>query len=114
MSKQTKTISRRHFLKGAAYTSALSMGGLSGTALASSVTPNPFIVKESTLAAVTLVNQSATAVALDINQPVSLEKKNGWVVVKVNKASEAALVQPLTLKQGRRSLFLLMLNLSRC
>ena len=105
MSKQTKTISRRHFLKGAAYTSALSMGGLSGAALASSVTPNPFIVTESTSAAVTLVNQSATVVALDINQPVSLEKKNGWVVVKVNKASEAALVQPLHLEAGQKISF---------
>ena len=100
---QIKTMSRRNFLKGAVYTSALSMGGLSGAALASSVTPNQFIVTESTSAAVTLVNQSAKTVVLDIAQPVSLEKRNGWVVVKVNKASGST--HPLNLEAGQKISF---------
>ena len=101
MSKQTKTISRRHFLKGAAYTSALSMGGLSGVALAGSVTPNQFIVTESTSAAVTLMNQTAKPVALDATKPVSIEKINGWMVVKVNKATDTGSGQILNLEAGQ-------------
>ena len=101
MSKQINTVSRRNFLKGAVYTSALSMGGLSGAALASSVTPNQFIVTDTTSAAVTLMNQTVKTVALDATQPVSLEKINGWIVVKVNKASEAGSAQKLNLEAGQ-------------
>ena len=96
-----KTLSRRHFLKGAVYTSALSIGGLSAAALASSVTPNQYIVNETTSASVTLLNQGATTIALDANQPVSLEKINGYVVVKVNKASAAGSAHKLNLKAGQ-------------
>ena len=71
MSKKTNSLSRRQFLKGAAYTSALSVGGLSSLAFADSST-------------VTLLNQSNKAVALDAANPVSLKKVPGWVVVKLN------------------------------
>ena len=105
MSKQIKTMSRRNFLKGAVYTSALSLGGLSGAALASSVTPKQYLVTDSTSAAVTLFNQSAKTVALDAKQPIILEKINGWVVVKVNKASTAGFVAPLNLEAGQKLSF---------
>ena len=88
MSKQTNTITRRSFLKGAAYTSALSIGGLSSVALAKSASPKQYIMSGSNASAVTLFNQSAKTVRLNATQPVSLEKVNGWVVVKINKASE--------------------------
>ena len=87
MSNQTNTLSRRNFLKGAAYTSALSLGGLSSVALAKSTSPKQYIMSGSGASAVTLFNQSTKTVHLDATQPVSLEKVNGWVVVKINKAS---------------------------
>ena len=102
MPKQINTQSRRNFLKGAVYTSALSISGLSGAALASSVTPNQFIVSETTSATVTLLNQSVKAVGLDAKQPVSLEKVNGWIVVKVNKASESGFGQVFNLEAGQK------------
>ena len=102
MSKQTNTLSRRNFLKGAVYTSALSMGGLSGAALASSAPPNQYIVSETTSASVTLVNQSTKTIALDLKKPVSLETVNGWVVVHVNKASAQRSGQVFNLEAGQQ------------
>ena len=75
MSKKTHSLSRRQFLKGAAYTSALSVGGLSSLAFADSST-------------VTLLNQSNNTVVLDAANPVSLKKVPGWVVVKLNVTPE--------------------------
>ena len=98
MSKQTNSLSRRNFLKGAVYTSALSIGGLSGAALAGSATPNQFIVTDTTSASVTLMNQTAKPVALDATQPVSIEKINVWMVVKVNKATDIGSGQILNLE----------------
>ncbi len=92
MSTHSNTLTRRTFLKGAAYTSALSFGSLSGMALADSVSPKQGTSSQanrtaaSGLLAVNLSNQSDGIVALDARQPVSLEKVNGWVVVKINKA----------------------------
>ena len=102
MSNQNNALSRRQFLKGAVCSSALSLGGLSGAALANSMSPNPFIVTESTAASVTLFNQSAQTVALDASHPVTLEKVNGWVVVKVNKGSDKGSLQPLNLEAGQQ------------
>ena len=88
MSKQINTISRRSFLKGAAYTSALSITGVSSLALAeSAAVEKQYIMSGSASSSVTLFNQSAKTVALNASQPVSLEKVNGWVVVKINKAT---------------------------
>ena len=88
MSRQTNTLSRRSFLKGAAYTSALSLGGLSSLAFGESINTKQYIISGSDTSRVTLFNQSAKSVALDASQPVSLEKVNGWIVVKINKAPE--------------------------
>ena len=104
MSKQTDTITRRHFLKGAAYSSALSVGGLSSVALAQSASPKEYIVSGSNASAVTLFNQSAKTVALNAAQPVSLEKVNGWVVVKINKASVQDSIE-ITLAPGQKLSF---------
>ena len=104
MSNQTNTITRRSFLKGTAYTSALSVTGLSGIALAQSADPKQYIVSGSGSPAVTLFNQSAKTVALDASQPVSLEKVNGWVVVKINKATEQS-TSDITLAAGQSRSF---------
>ena len=109
MSKQNSikknTLSRRNFLKGAAYTSALSIGGISSLAFASSKTN----VSPETLPTVTLFNQSDKTVSLDAWKPVSLEKVNGWVVVKINKAdelrSDTANQQTITLAAGQKLSF---------
>ncbi len=88
MSRQTNALSRRSFLKGAAYTSALSVSGLSSLAFGESTNTKQYIIGGSDTSRVTLFNQSAKSVALDASQPVSLEKVNGWIVVKINKAPE--------------------------
>ena len=105
MSKQTKPLSRRHFLKGAAYTSALSIGGLSSLAFANSASASKDIAKT-----LTLFNQSDKTVALDASQPVSLQKVNGWIVVKINKASEQSIAnlrtdEIITLSAGQQHTF---------
>ena len=104
MSNQTNTITRRSFLKGAAYTSALSVTGLSSIALAQSADHKQYIISGSGAPAVTLFNQSAKTVALDATQPVSLEKVNGWVVVKINKATEQS-TSGITLASGQSQSF---------
>lgn len=94
MSKPTNTLTRRSFLKGTAYASALSVGGLSGIASANPATLTQGVASNSNTAstsggllAITLSNNSGKAIALNPQQPVSLEKVSGWVVVKINKAS---------------------------
>ena len=103
MSKQTNT-SRRKFLKSAAYASALSVGGLSGLAAAGSANAKQHITDTSGIpsSTVTLSNQSAKTVALDAKHPIILEKVNGWVVVKVNKASTTGSAQTLNLEAGKQ------------
>lgn len=103
MSKQTNT-SRRKFLQGAAYASALSVGGLSGLAAASSANTKQHITDTSGIpsSTVTLSNQSAKTVALDAKHPIILEEVNGWVVVKVNKASATGSTQTLNLEAGQQ------------
>ena len=107
MSKQNNTLSRRSFLKGAAYTSALSIGGLSNLAFATGKLCEN--TRAETLPRVTLFNKSDKTVVLDAWQPVSLEKVNGWVVVKINKAeelsSEASNLQTISLAAGQKSSF---------
>ena len=101
MPKQNNTLSRRDFLKGAAYTSALSMGGLSSMAIANSVDPVPYIEN----GMITLINQNNQAIALDAKRPISLEEKNGWIVVNVNKAPNANSAQALNLESGQKLSF---------
>ena len=104
-SKQTETQSRRNFVKGAAYTSALSIGGLSSLAYATG--GNKVSIESASTSSVTLFNQSDKTVALDASRPVSLEKVNGWVVVKINKASEQSILdvntdEIITLSAGQK------------
>ncbi len=108
MSNQIKPFSRRRFLKGAAYMSALSVGGLSSAAFAAC--GNKTSTMSASTSAVTLFNQSDKTVALDAAQPVSLEKVNGWVVVKINKASEQSILdlntdEIITLTAGQQLAF---------
>lgn len=97
--KNTTDQSRRHFLKGAAYVSALSVGGLSSVAFATkgstaidksadSISNNGIKIIQETLfdrESVTLINESGKLQMLDVRQPISLQQKNGSLVVKVNQ-----------------------------
>ena len=103
MSKQTFTQSRRHFLKGAAYTSALSIGGLSSLAFATS--SGAIKQNSKNKETLTLFNQSDKTVTLDALQPVSLEQVNGWVVVKINKHSEQSTGKAISFAAGQRLSF---------
>lgn len=102
MSKKTNALSRRHFLKGAAYTSALSLGGLSSFALAANVDTASFNDALSTSGDITnnsisvmqqhmlhkemvsLFNNSDEVLMLDAAHPVKIERVNGSLVVKPN------------------------------
>jgi len=105
MSNQTKPLTRRNFLKSAAYTSVLSIGGVSSLAFANAKTD----AKLENAPTVTLFNQHDETVYLDPKQPISLEKVNGWVVVKINKATNLTSVsnkqQAITLTAGQRQSF---------
>jgi len=104
MSNQTSfTQSRRNFLKGTAAISALSIGGLSSVALASTGTSaiDPIAVAVSKIFSetgikiiqetlldrekVTLINQSGKLQMLDARQPISLYQTNDALVVTVNQ-----------------------------
>jgi len=107
MSNQTKSLTRRNFLKGAAYTSALSIGGVSSVAFATCANKSHMSASTSS---VTLFNQSDKTVALDAAQPVNLKKVNGWVVVEINKASDESIMnlktdEIITLTAGQRLSF---------
>jgi len=107
MSNQTKSLTRRNFLKGAAYTSALSIGGVSSVAFATCANKSHMSASTSS---VTLFNQSDKTVALDASQPVNLKKVNGWVVVEINKASDESIMnlktdEIITLTAGQQLAF---------
>jgi hypothetical protein len=109
MSNQSIPQSRRNFLKGAAYTSLLSLGGISSLAFATngaatkdtatsiksaevsnsgiSVTQQKILDREK----VTLINQSNKLVMVDALKPISLKQVNGSLVVKVNQIESEAL-----------------------
>jgi len=93
--------SRRKLLKGIAYGSALSVGGLSTAAFAGSVTPNSGVDKET----VTLFNQSDKTINLDASKPVSLEQVNGWVVVNINKVDAQSTEKTISLAPGQQHAF---------
>ena len=111
MSKLTNTLNRRNFLKAAAYTSTLTIGAVSTAAFAScsNFSHNKTELNALT-SSVTLFNQSDKTLALDATQPVILEKVNGWVVVKINKASEQSIMDLdtdaiITLTSGQQLAF---------
>lgn len=93
--------SRRKLLKGIAYGSALSVGGLSTVVFANSVTPKSGVDKET----VTLFNQSDKTINLDASNPVSLEQINGWVVVNINKQAEQSTANAISLAPGQQHSF---------
>ena len=108
------TQSRRNFLKSAAYTSALSVGSLSGVAMAANSTLSTdaalsadeiaSVSKSANKETVILFNHSGETVKLDAANPVSLELLNGWAVVKINKHTDSN--QPsIRLSPGERKGF---------
>lgn len=100
MSKNTHfTQSRRNFLKGAAYTSVLSIGGISSLAFAKSgdaaikadasiglADSNISVMQQQMLnkETVSLFNNSDEAITLDALHPVVIKRVNGSFVVKPN------------------------------
>lgn len=96
MLRQINSITRRKFLKGTAYASALSASGLSGLASAAPVSVaqdsvvGTKVAGDAGVIAVTLANRSDNAVALNALQPVSIDSVNGWAVIKINKAKSGA------------------------
>ena len=108
MSNQSIPQSRRHFLKGAAYSSLLTLGGLSNLAFATngfakkdtanciksagltssgiSVTQQNMLDRET----VTLINQSNKLIMVDALKPINLEQVNSSLVVKVNQIESEA------------------------
>ena len=109
MSNQAFNKTRRRFLKGAAYVSALSVGGISSVAFATkksavidgTATLNTDILRKSDVFSntdiriiqetlldrekVTLINQSGKLQMLDARQPISLHQANGQLIVTVNQ-----------------------------
>ena len=112
MSDQTFKNSRRNFLKGAAYTSVLSVGSLSGVVMAANaILPADAetdiatgVSKNANKETVILFNQSGETIQLDADQPVNLELVNRWAVVKINKQLDSN--QPaISLAPGERQGF---------
>ena len=104
MSNQSITQSRRNFLKGIGFTSALSIGGLSSVAFAASGTatlsqPSGSASSDISIMqqrlfdkkTVTLINQTDKLVMVDALKPIRLEQVNGSLVVKVNQIESEAL-----------------------
>jgi len=98
MSNQPSNQSRRNFLKGAAYTSALSIGGLSSVAYAlggaAKTSATESVLADSNISVmqqqmlhketVSLFNNSDKPMMLDALQPVKIERVNGSLLVKPN------------------------------
>lgn len=123
MSNQTFTPSRRNFLKGAAYTSALSLGGLTSLAYAAehldgtkTTTLNKSaeladsgisVIQQKTLhgETVTLINHSDKMVMVDALKPITLEQVNSSLVVKVNQIESEAVNGMIAISPSERISF---------
>jgi len=123
MSNQTCTQSRRNFLKGVAYTSVLSLGGVSSLAFATNdVTTNLnnsvascsisningiSIIQQKMLdkETVTLINQSNKLVMVDALQPIALEQVNGSFIVKVQQIESEAVNGMIAISPSERISF---------
>ena len=123
MSNQLIPQSRRSFLKGAAYTSLLSLGGLSSLAFttngvakkytatainsaglpssAISITQQNMLDRET----VTLINQSDKLAMVDALKPISLEQINGSLVVNVNQIESEARNGMIAISPGEHITF---------
>jgi len=117
--KKTTNQSRRHFLKGAAYLSALSVSGLSSVAFATKISTalnetagfsknngikiiqETFFDRES----VTLINESGKLQMLDVRRPISLQQTNGTLVVKVNQNDADAVNGMVLMSPNQRFTF---------
>ncbi len=93
MSDQKFTPSRRTFLKGAAYTSILSMGAMSNLAFAACANNTH---KSASASSVTLLNQSDKSLVLDSTRPMNLKTVDGWVVVEINKSTNENILNAKT------------------
>ena len=117
--KQIVDTTRRHFLKGAAYVSALSIGGVSSLAFATSnnamvnnsedlTTNNGIRIIQETLhdrESVTLINESGKLQQLDVRQPITLLQAEGTLVVKVNQNDAKAVNGMVLMSPNERFTF---------
>ena len=122
--KSNFTQSRRNFLKGAAYTSVLSVGGISSLAFAmsdkttigsdttsgpvSSFTDSDISVMQQQMLhkeTVSLFNKTDDVVMLDALKPVSIERVNGSFAVKPNIVTSAAFSGMIMMQAGQRISF---------
>ena len=102
---------RRTFLKGLAYTSALSLGGISSIAMAKSsassattalptcdihLLPTQHVGSET----LSLFNHTDTSVTIDGIDKVNLDNENKFLVVKVNKLDKQTGQDSVTLAPG--------------
>ncbi len=125
MSNQLFTNSRRNFLKGAAYTSVLSLGGLSSLAFATNDVATNLnksaeiascsissingisVIQQKTMdkETVTLINQSHKLIMVDALQPITLKQVNGSLVVKVNQIKSKAINGMIAISPNERISF---------
>ena len=123
-SKQLLDKTRRHFLKGAAYASALSLGGTSSLAFAAKsndvmgasvencsadfTTNNGIRIIQETLhdrESVTLINGSGKLQQLDARQPITLLQADGSLVVIVNQNDAKAINGMVLMSPNERFTF---------
>ncbi|MGK0269723.1 MAG: hypothetical protein ACI88H_000355 [Cocleimonas sp.] len=118
-SKQILDQTRRHFLKGAAYASALSIGGVSSLAFAAKnntivnnsadlSSNNGIKVIQKTLfdrESVTLINESGKLQQLDARQPITLLQTDGSLVVVVNQNDAKAVNGMVLMSPNERFTF---------
>ncbi len=118
-SKQILDQTRRHFLKGAAYASALSIGGVSSLAFAAKnntivnnsadlSSNNGIKVIQETLfdrESVTLINESGKLQQLDARQPITLLQTDGSLVVVVNQNDAKAVNGMVLMSPNERFTF---------
>ena len=122
MSNQLHDQTRRHFLKGTAYVSALSMTGLSSIAFAAksktldadALTNERFLgdsgirIIQETLhdrEKVTLINQSGKLQMLDARRPISLHQIDDALVVTVNQNDAEAVNGMVLMSPNERFTF---------
>ena len=119
-SSQLSNQSRRQFLKGALYTSALSVGGVSSVAFAMSDKSNVSVNSPAELInndisimqqqmlhkeTVTLMNTSNKDITLDALRPVTINRHNGSLIVKPNFIQSEAFSGMIMMTPGQRISF---------
>lgn len=111
MSYKIENNTRRTFLKSVAYTTALSIGGISSLAMAKSQTALPTCdihllpTQSSGAEILSLYNHTDAGVTIDGIDKVNLDNKNKYLAVKVNKLNKDKGEDSITLAPGETMQF---------